>query len=65
MIIKAMAHKSNSTQASTLNYASTITSFVILVMDSFKAIGLKTILEVGIMRKTFISYCYEWTTTHY
>jgi hypothetical protein len=40
-----MVHQSNSIQASTLNYASTVTNFVILVMDSFKAIGLKTILE--------------------
>lgn len=60
-----MAHQSNSTQASTLNYASTIASFVVLVTDSFKATGLKAIFEVGVMKKTYISCCYEWSTTCY
>jgi hypothetical protein len=65
MIAKIMAHQSNSTQASTLNYASTIASFVVLVTDSFKATSLKAILEVGVMKKTYISCCYEWSTTYY
>ncbi len=54
-----MAHQSNSTQALTLNYASTIVSFVVLVMDSFKATSLTAILEIRVMRKTFTSCCYE------
>jgi hypothetical protein len=47
MIAKTMVHQSNSIQASTLNCASTIASFVVLVMDSFKATSLKAILEVA------------------